>query len=392
MNPGFGGQGFNQQAGNPRGRGRGGPYRGHAPRRGSRAKQGTSKLCKNFQKGTCNNPSCGFLHQFTYDNSLVCITRINANDSVFASALINETQIAVAQRGGIINVFDLSNGQTVGNFKLGANINAMKFTPPYNSEKFPHGVSFLFCGGFLKNKAPYLGCINCLTNETQVLQGGHQSGSVNAVEISSTGLIFSASGDGVVCVWFFNGSEMQFGMTLDVDRNLSKEILSLCILNDTILAGNSSGFILGWKYDYTQNVSQFQGVLEPQMNAKVKSIISFQDRFILCAADNGTIYCWDSQKEFAGWQFANVSEKTQVHPESITVTVNRQNETILLVASLSGDVMVYSAAQEVKFRFKISLHGAQVNNIVPYSNTQAGFLGFITTSKDGQIVLMNWTG
>ncbi|CAG9329990.1 unnamed protein product [Blepharisma stoltei] len=382
--------GFGRGRGGDQGSGRGRGHSDYRPRRDDRNKpQGNQKLCKFFQQGICNKPNCGFVHKYSYNDSITGVQRFTVNAPIASAVVINEEQIAVALVNGSIKIINVYTGSQVLEFPVSGQIQKLYYTANIVINNMPQNFNYLLFGGVSQDGSQLLGGINTQSGNPELFPQGHAGGITDITE--SCGLIFTGSLDCSVGVWYYNGTQYNFGTLIRPDPSIINQnfITSVKVIGETLLAATNLGYVIGWTYDFKQNSASYLGVLDPIHNGTANCLITF-DRYVLSGGQDGRVLCWDSENNFSGWELANTG-KARSEISSLLIMSNLRNELHLLLGDANGKIHIFALqGTEAKYISPVHLFKQRVTSLSSYINNSQRISGFVSTSMDQAAAIMQW--
>jgi WD40 repeat protein len=344
-------------------------------RRAPRAEFNKPRICMSFQQGSCVNNPCRDQHQYSYNNEIGRLQQVSIGGPVFASNLVNPSQVCVALQGRIA-IFDLKSGQKVFEVQVQGRTKALEY-----SEDF--GQGFIFFAGDTSNRQLLGGISN--SGGLGHFSECHASG-LNCLKVRRN-LIFAGSDDGKVSVWYF-AQGFVFGCFLEADPNVQAQVLCLEVMNSVVFAGLANGRIVGWEYNFEKNTSQFMGSLNLGHNGRVTSLQTLADQYLFSGGDDGMVNCWDSQNQYQGGCLLNATKAKPVQISSMLICEG-QTGTFLILGTGNGKILWYNLqGSEAKFMQPLSYHRKSVTGLLLLD--LEGHHGFISTSIDGLIHVSNW--
>lgn len=333
------------------------------------------QVCLNFQQGACTNSPCTYQHQYSFKNEIGRLQQISTPTPVFASTIIQNSQISVALQGRIA-IFDIKSGACVAEFQIQGRTKVL-----FYSEDFGH----IFFGGDTMGRQ-LLGGISSagVTFNFAVVHNG----GVNCL-IVRKGLIFAGGDDGKVTVWYFNGQSFEFGTQLDLDPSIQSQIFCLELVKNMIFAGLGNGCVVAWEYNFETNQSCWKGNLTLCHKGKVSCLTNLADAYLFSGGEDGIINCWDSNSDYQGGTLLNATKTKPVQVTTMLISENSVSP-YLLLGTNQGKILWYSLqGSEAKFMQPLAYHRKSVTSLLKFEGLE-GFSGFISTSIDPLIHVSNW--
>lgn len=336
-----------------------------------------TRICFDFQQGSCPNNQCGSLHQYSFKNEIGRLQQIQTNSPVFAASLIQNSQISVALQGRI-SIFDIKAGNCVAEFQIQGRTKFLQY-----SEDF--GQGFIFFAGD-SNGRQLLGAISSAGVNFN-FANVHAAG-VNCL-IIRRGLIFAGGDDGKASVWYFNGQNFEFGTQIDVDQSVKAQILCLELVGNMLFAGLANGFVVAWEYNFETNQCVWKGNLTLKHNGKVSCLSNLADAYLFSGGEDGLVNCWDCNSDYQGGTLLNA---TKTKPVQITQLLICQGTSglNLLISTNNGKILWYTLqGSEAKFVQPLNYHRKSITGLLKFEGLE-GYSGFISTSIDPIIHVSNW--
>lgn len=384
------GRGFNRGRGN-RARGGGVQGRGEDRRRNDGSRPLGQKMCNFFQQGICNKQNCTFLHAFTKENDLQLGIRHQAASQINSAVVINEEQIAIALDNIGIQVLNVYTGVPILSFNIQGQVIKLFYTPKVVVSGQPQNFNYLLYGGTNIQNAQLLGGINTSIGSPVEFPIAHLGPISDITE--AKGLIFTSSHDCQVGVWYHDGQQYLSGLLIRPDENFTSNcyLTSVRVIGDHLVASTSTGYVIGWSYDFFTNKSSFSGSLEPVHNGLITCLLTHNDQYLLSGSLDGRVIIWDANKNFTGYELANTG-KQMTAVESMLFLANTKQEMTFLIGEASGRVQLFKfdASNNIRFQNSIKLHRSRVIALCEYTNTANNILGFLAASQEQGLAILGW--
>lgn len=335
------------------------------------------QLCTYFQQGTCTNPSCQNLHQFTYNNEIGRLQQLNTNTSIFAGCLITESQVSIICPNKV-QIFDVKTTNLITEFQIPGRTKAITY-----ASEFEPGF-LLFCGD--SHGSQLLGAIS-LSGAIGNFNPAHAAG-VSCMMVRR-GLIFAGGEDAKVSVWYYTGQSFELGMVMEIDVAAQSQVTCIELVQNTIVAGLANGLVVGWDYNFETNQYVWKGALHLTHKGKVTALEVFNDCFIFSGGEDGIVNCWDASQGFTGGMLLNTTKTKPVSISRMMICESR-GATQMLIGTHQGKILWYTLQQsDAKFVQPLYFHKKTITGLLQFKNLE-GFCGFISLSFDGIIAVNNW--
>ena len=199
------------------------------------------QMCSFFQQGTCTNPGCQNLHQYSFNNEIGRLQQLNANTPIFAACLITDSQVSVSIAGKI-QIYDIKTSAIIAEFPINGRTKQILYT-----SEFEPGF-LLFCGD---NRGQQLIGAISLNGAIGNFNPAHAAG-VSCMMVRR-GLIFAGGDDAKVSVWYYTGQNFELGMLMEMEPSLQSQVNCITLVQNFVIAGLISGLVIGWEYNFENN-------------------------------------------------------------------------------------------------------------------------------------------